>query len=138
VIAPVADPSGDYAIAMFDLMNAAHPGAGKTLRANAERQWAIPSPAVTAGQSTTAALFQARWIDVAVTYCSTSADLAKSTVDLESIAVPAAFDPKPVFGLALLSNNPAAARFALLLLSQTGQSAIAAAGLIPVSDVPSR
>lgn len=129
---PIADPSGDYAMAMFDLMDAAHPGAGKILRGSAERQMAASAPSAP-GQSTTAALFLTHGIDVAVTYCSASGDLTKETQDLVSIAVPPAFDPKPVFGMALLSTNPAAARLSLLLLSETGQAVVAAAGLHPLT-----
>ena len=135
---PVADPSGDYAMAMFDLIEAARPGAGKSLRANAEAQMAVTVPGVRPGQNATAALFEAKRVDVAVTYCSASADLLKDTHDLVRIAVPASFDPKPVFGMALLSTNPAAMRFALLLLSDVGQDAISASGLIPLADDPHR
>ena len=129
---PVVDPSGDYAMAMFDLMDAAHPGAGKTLRARADAQMTVSAQPATTGQSATAALFLAHRIDVAVTYCSASGDLVKEMQGLVSIPVPPAFDPKPVFGVALLSASPAAARFSLLLLSEAGQDAIAASGLIPV------
>ncbi len=135
---PIADPSGDYAMAMFDLMDAAHPGAGKRLRANADAQMAVSAPGGGPGATTTASLFGARLIDVAVTYCSASGELAASSPDLVSIPVPAAFDPKPLFGLALLSSRPAALRLALLLLSDDGQAAVLAAGLIPLAGDPSR
>lgn len=131
---PIADPSGDYAMAMFDLIDAARPGAGKALRAKADAQMAASAPATIPGQNATAALFAAQRIDVAVTYCSASADLAKAAPGLTSIAVPAAFDPKPVFGIALLTAKPAALRLALLLLSDAGQAALTSAGLIPLAD----
>jgi molybdate transport system substrate-binding protein len=130
---PIADPSGDYAFAMFDLMDVSRPGAGQVLHANANAQMNVTAAPSHPGQSATAALFEAQRIDVAVTYCSASADLAKQAAGLISIMVPTAFDPKPVFGLALLSANPSANRFAKLLLSSIGQSAIAAAGLLPIS-----
>jgi len=130
---PVADPSGDYAMAMFDRMDAAHPGAGVRLRAKADAQMTVSTPLSSPGQSMTAALFHAGLIDVAVTYCSASSDLLKNAPELTSVSVPDAFDPKPLFGLALLSGSPAAARLALLLLSDDGQEAIAASGLIPLT-----
>ena len=34
--APIADPSGDYAVAIFDRLDKLHPGAGKTLRDQAQ------------------------------------------------------------------------------------------------------
>jgi molybdate transport system substrate-binding protein len=132
---PIADPSGDYAFAMFDRMNAARPGAGKMLRANAEAQMDLSLP-TGAGQNTTAALFKAQLIDVAVTYCSATGDLTKNAPDLVAIPVPMAFDPQPVFGMVLLSPNAAAKRLALLLVSDAGQDTIAASGLIPISPSP--
>ena len=130
---PVADPSGDYAMAMFALMGRGHPGAQKALRANAERQMDVsPDPAIP-GQNPTAALFAAHRVDVAVTYCSASGDLVKTVPGLENIVVPTVYDPKPVFGLALLSARPQAMRIALLLLSEAGQSDIKASGLLPLS-----
>jgi ABC-type molybdate transport system substrate-binding protein len=105
---PVADPSGDYAMAMFERMDRAHPGAGAKLRANAMRQMDLSPPAT--GQNATAALFAAGSIDVAVTYCSAVAATLDGAPDLVSVPVPDAFDPGPIFGLALLSDKPDAAR----------------------------
>ncbi|WP_206244909.1 substrate-binding domain-containing protein [Novosphingobium terrae] len=135
---PVADPSGDYAMAMFDLMDKAHPGAAKALRDRAAQSWDLPLPALTAGQNATTALFAAKSIDVAVTYCSATSDLTKGVQDLDTVPVPAAFDPQPVFGLALLSDKAAAARLGLLLLSGAGQDALATAGLLKISDSHAR
>ncbi len=130
---PVADPSGDYAMAMFDLMNKAHPGAAKALRDKAAQSWDLPVPTLTARQNAITALLEAKSIDVAVTYCSATPDLTKGTQDLDTVTVPASFDPQPVFGLALLSDKAAAARLGLLLLSPPGQDALAAAGLLKVA-----
>lgn len=70
---------------------------------------------------------------MAVTYCSANGDLVKTVPGLENILVPAVYDPKLVFGLALLFPRPEAMRIALLLLSKAGQSAIKASGLSPLS-----
>lgn len=131
---PVADPSGDYAMAMFALMDAAHPGAGTILRASAAKQMTTVAPSTAPGQGTTAALFLAHNVDVAVTYCSASDDITRGKPDLVNIVVPPAFDPKPVFGMALLSQKPAAARLSLLLLSEAGQAVVSASNLIPLID----
>lgn len=131
---PIADPSGDYAMAMFDLMDRAQPGAARTLKAKAAKLWAIPAPKVQADANPTAALFDAKLIDVAVTYCSASGAVTKAGHDLVSLAVPPRFAPHPVYGLALLSDKPSAARLALFLLSETGQEAVAHAGLLPLLD----
>jgi molybdate transport system substrate-binding protein len=133
---PVADPSGDYAMAMFDLMGQARPGAAQTLRAKASELWHVSAPTTSPDGNPTVALFDAGLVDVAVTYCSGSDAIARSGQDLVSVPVPERFAPHPVFGLALLSSKPAAARFALLLLSQEGQAAVTKAGLIPLLDPP--
>jgi molybdate transport system substrate-binding protein len=133
---PKADPSGDYAMAMFDLMGRAEPGAGQTLRVKASKFWHVTAPTTPAGQNASTALFDANLIDVAVTYCSGSDEIARSAKDLVSLPVPKPFEPHPVFGAALLSDKPDAARFALLLLSQDGQAEVARAGLIPLMDPP--
>jgi ABC-type molybdate transport system substrate-binding protein len=131
---PVADPSGDYAMAMFALMDTTHPGARRALRENAQRQMALAVLPLAPGQNATGALFQSGLIDVAVTYCSASGDLARSTPGLVIIDVPDSFDPKPVFGLALLSSAASAKRLALFLLSKRGQSDVADAGLLSLSS----
>ena len=130
---PVADPSGDYAWAIFDRIDARHPGAGDILKAKAQSLMHVTAPAAT-GQSQAAALFTARAIDVSITYCSGAAGLLKEVPELESLPVPPALDPHPVYGLAVLSAKPDAWRVALLLLSQQGQAIIASNGLLPLLD----
>jgi molybdate transport system substrate-binding protein len=127
---PVADPSGDYAFAMFDLIDRARPGSGAVLKAKATQGWSVTAPP---GPNPTAALFQAHLTDVAVTYCSATPDVVAADPDLTALPVPAALAPQPVLGLALLSPKPAAARLALLLLSRDGQAAIDRAGLIALT-----
>ena len=133
---PVADPSGDYAMSMFDLMDGASPGAARTLKAKATELRQVSAPSTSPNGNSTAALFDAGLIDVAVTYCSGSDAIARAGNDLVGVHVPERFAPRPIFGLALLSAKPAAARFALLLLSQDGQAAVAEAGLIPLLGQP--
>jgi molybdate transport system substrate-binding protein len=130
---PKADPAGDYAMALFDRIDAARPGSGAVLRGKALREMNDPV-AAKPGENGTAALFRAQRIDMAVTYCSAVADLRKTVPELRSVPVPTALDPHPVYGLALLTTAPDAARLALLLLSESGQAAIAAAGLLPLAS----
>ena len=130
---PIEDPSGDYAWAIFDRIDALRSGAGARLKEKAQGLMnvsAAPSP----GQSATAALFVARKIDVSITYCSGWPGLEKDTPDLTSLPVPPQLDPHPVDGLAVLSNRPPAMRIALFLLSQKGQAIIAREGLVPLLD----
>jgi ABC-type molybdate transport system substrate-binding protein len=131
---PVADPSGDYAWAIFDRIDAIQPGKGKILKEKAERLMDVKATPVTAEQSATAALFATGQIDLSITYCSGTASLERELPEVTSLEVPAALDPHPVNGMAVLSNKPEALRVALFLLSQKGQSIIAEAGLVPIQD----
>ncbi len=87
------------------------------------------------GQSNLAALFAAGKIDLTIVYCSAAVD--KELPGLASFPVPAALDPHPVYGVAVLSAKPEAMRLALYLLSEKGQTIIAKNGLVPVlGDAP--
>jgi ABC-type phosphate/phosphonate transport system substrate-binding protein len=83
-----------------------------------------------------AALYAAKQIDMAVTYCSGVNSLEKDAPGLASLGVPARLDPHPVYGLAILSDRPAALRLALYLQSEKGQAIIAHAGLVPLTEPP--
>jgi ABC-type molybdate transport system substrate-binding protein len=129
---PVADPSGDYTWAIFDKIDASRPGAGKTLKAKGEASWALTAAPTKPGQSALAALFANDRIDATIVYCSAGID--KEVPGLASFPIPAALDPHPVYGVAVLSNRPEALRLALYLLSQPGQAIVAKNGLVPLLD----
>jgi ABC-type molybdate transport system substrate-binding protein len=133
---PVADPSGDYAWAIFDRIEQLRPGAGAILRNKANAVMNATATPANAGQSAAAALFASHLIDVSITYCSASAGLEKELPELTSLVVPAALDPHPVYGMAVLSDKPAALKLALYLLSEKGQQLIAKNGLVPLLDNP--
>jgi molybdate transport system substrate-binding protein len=133
---PVADPSGDYAWAIFDRIEAHRPGAGAVLKEKAQALMSVTAPAAP-GQSPAVGLFTAGAIDVSVTYCSGAATLLQELPGLSSLPVPPDLDPHPVYGLAVLSAKPEAWRLALFLLSQQGQAIIAHNGLVPLVDPPS-
>jgi len=130
---PIADPSGDYAWAIFDRIEAQHPGSGARLKQKAQAQMDVHATAAKPGQSPIAALFESHQVDMSITYCSGVADLEKDAPDLASLPVPAELDPHPVYGLAVLSTQPAALRLALFLLSEKGQAIIEHAGLVPIT-----
>jgi molybdate transport system substrate-binding protein len=127
--APVADPSGDYAVAIFDRLDRLHPGSGKILRhkADALRMALKGDP-----PGAVAAQFKTNRIDAMIGYCSASATLEKDMPDLDAIPFPAALGPAPIFGLALLTDRPAALRAALFVLSEPGQALLTRAGFIPL------
>jgi ABC-type molybdate transport system substrate-binding protein len=111
---PVADPSGDYAWAIFERIESLHPGKGKILKEKAER------------------LMDAKAANARPDESPTATRLEHDLPELTSFEVPAALDPHPLYGLALLSNKPEAMRVALFLLSERGQALIAKAGLVPI------
>ncbi len=131
---PVADPSGDYAWAIFDRIEQLRPGSGAVLKARANAVMNATATPADANQSAAAALFASRQIDVSLTYCSASAGLERELPELTSLVVPAQLDPHPVYGMAVLSGKPAAQQLALFILSETGQAIIAKNGLVPVLD----
>ena len=133
---PIADPSGDYAWAIFDRIDALKPGSGAILKAKAQATMSAVAPPQSPTQSAAAALFAAHQIDMSITYCSGSAALEKELPDLVSLEVPPQLDPHPLYGMAVLSSKPEVLRLALYLLSGKGQAIVAAAGLVPVVDVP--
>lgn len=130
---PIADPSGDYAWAILDRIEAQRPGSGAILKQKAQSQMDVRASIVKPGQSPIAALFESKQIDMSITYCSGVANLEKDDPELASLPVPAQLDPHPVYGLAVLSSEPAALRLALFLLSEKGQSIIEHAGLVPIT-----
>lgn len=131
---PVADPAGDYAWALFDRVEALRPGSGAVLKDKAQATMTVTAAPNTPNQSATAALFAAKRIDMAVTYCSASAALEKEAPELTSLVVPSQLDPHPLYGMVVLSNKPQAQRLALLLLSEKGQALIASQGLVPLTE----
>jgi molybdate transport system substrate-binding protein len=141
---PVADPSGDYAWAIFDRIDDRHPGAGAVLKEKAQRSMSLSAAAAsaqsataaTSAQNPTAALFGGKQIDLAITYCSAAPEVLQALPDLASLAVPAELDPHPIYGAALLSERPEALRVLLVLLSEQGQDVIAHAGLLPLLTPP--
>jgi ABC-type molybdate transport system substrate-binding protein len=131
---PVADPAGDYAWAILDAIDRQRPGSGAILRQKA--QASMPATA-SPGKSGPAALFESGQIDMSITYCSGVRNLRQDAPGLDSLEVPVALDPHPVYGAAVLSTKPQALQLMLYLLSEEGQVIIARAGLVPLVQPPS-
>jgi molybdate transport system substrate-binding protein len=129
---PVADPSGDYAWAIFERIDALRPGSGALLKQKAQASMGLTATPATPGQSPMAALFASKAVDMSITYCSGVSALEQGSPELTSIEVPAQLDPHPVYGAAILSEKPQALRLVLYLLSEKGQAIIASQGLVPL------
>jgi ABC-type molybdate transport system substrate-binding protein len=131
---PNADPGGDYAWAIFERIEVLKPGSGAILKAKAQAMMSAVATPQSPTQSAAAALFAAHQIDMSITYCSGSAALEKELPELVSLEVPPQLDPHPLYGMAVLSSKPEVMR--LYLLSGKGQAIVAAAGLVPVVEIP--
>lgn len=131
---PGADPGGDYARAVFKRADAIHPGAETALTSKALLLLGGPgSMTPQPGHSPAATIFLGDHADALLYYCSGTAAAAKEVPGLVSLSVPNALEVGPVYGLAVLSNRPEAARLALFMLSDRGQAILAQGGLLPVA-----
>jgi ABC-type molybdate transport system substrate-binding protein len=131
--APIVDPGGDYTWALFDEIDRTRPGAGATLKGKAQTVMNAIAALEPASKGAVA-LFSSKQIDMSITYCSASAAMEKEMPELASLEVPAQLDPHPIYGIAVLTSNPAAMRLALFLLSDKGQEIIAQENLIPLLE----
>ena len=141
---PGDDPSGDYAWAMFARAETLHPGAEALLKAKAQLLGATPrkeavalvAPSVAAPGIKAAgpreSLFLSGMADATIGYCSGAGALLKAVPGLVAIPVPATLSAAPAYGLVVVSDTPAAWRFAVFVMSEAGQAILAKAGLVPV------
>lgn len=123
---PKADPSGDYAWAMFRRADAVQPGAYALLDAKALKlTGGAESPKPPAGQGTYAWVMDQRQADVFLTYC-TNAVAAKAEVPrLRVVQLPASLQVGAAYGLTVRSGAPAAAQaFARALQEPAAQAVL--------------
>ncbi len=132
---PGADPGGDYAMAVFDKADAIHPGAGAVLRAKALHLLGTPATMVPVnGRSPTAAIFLDGKADALIYYCSGAAAVLKDVPDLASLPLPDALEVHPTYGLAHLTDNAEAARFADFIRSAKGQEVLSHFGFVAIPN----
>lgn len=130
---PGADPGGDYAQAVFARAEAVRPGAQAILKSKAMMLVGGPaSMTPQPGHSAAASLFLADKADMLLYYCSGAATAVKEMSGLVYVPVPDALEVGPVYGLAVLTSRPEAARLALFMLSGAGQALLVKAGLLPL------
>ena len=134
---PGADPGGDYADAVFARAEALRAGAEAALKTKTLRLLGGPgSMTPQPGHSPAATIFLGDHADALLYYCSGTASTAAEVPGVVSLPLPTELEVGPVYGLAILSERPEAARLALFMVSGLGQAIIAHAGLLPV--VPDR
>jgi ABC-type molybdate transport system substrate-binding protein len=135
---PGADPGGDYAWAVFARAEAMRPGAKAVLENKALRLVGGPgAEPLVRGHGAVAGVFLAGRADAMLGYCSSAAAARREVPELVSVPLPPALDVAPAYGMILLSDNPAAARFALFVMSERGQRLLAQFGFAPVALPPS-
>jgi len=132
---PGADPSGDYAFAVFTRAEALRPGAKAILNAKALQLMGGPkTPAPLPGQGVVQSLFASFATDLVLSYCTGAAEVVHSTPGVVSIPLPSELTVTPAFGLVVLRENPLADRLALFILSEPGQAILANYGFSPVAS----
>lgn len=127
---PEADPSGDYAVALFDRAEAQVAGAAARLKAKSLPLTGGPaSEPPPAGRDPYAWMMTERKADLFLTY-RTNAILAQREVPgLRIVPVPAELAVDADYGLTVRKGAPAAAdRFAQFILSSDGQRILAGHG----------
>jgi ABC-type molybdate transport system substrate-binding protein len=131
---PGADPGGDYAWAMFARADAVHPGARAALEAKAMKLVGGPNtPPLVPGKGAVEGVFLADRADVMLGYCSGAPAVIRAVPNLVSVPLPPALTVGPAYGMVVLDPKPVALRFALFVVSETGQSMLRAHGFDPVA-----
>jgi len=123
---PKADPSGDYAWAMFHRADAAQPGAYALLDAKALKlTGGADSPKPPAGQGTYAWVMDQRQADVFLTYCTNAVAAQAEVPRLRVVQLPASLQVGAAYGLTVRSGAPAAAQaFARALQEPAAQAVL--------------
>ena len=126
---PVADPGGDYAMAVFDKAETVRPGAGAALRAKAMHLLGAPGAmASSPGKNSTTAIFLDNKADALIYYCSGAPTVLKEVQGLTSLPMPDTLEVYPTYGMVLLTAIPDAARFATFITSPAGQDILSRFG----------
>jgi ABC-type molybdate transport system substrate-binding protein len=129
IFTPGADPSGDYALAVFGRVDALRPGAGATLKAKAKQLLGgREAPKVPAGQNPIAYHLGAGDADLFLGYCTIGK--GSSARLFETVTLPDSISVAADYGLIVL-HEAAATRLAQFILSGQGQAILAKFGFAP-------
>ncbi|MGZ3409012.1 MAG: molybdate ABC transporter substrate-binding protein [Xanthobacteraceae bacterium] len=127
---PKADPSGDYAFAVFAKAESLRPGAKATLEGKALMLTGGPS-----SESAPAGRGVYEWhvtegrADIFLAYCTAASAAHQENASLQIVALPDALAVGADYGLTVMRDASAAAsQFALFILSLEGQRVLAAQG----------
>jgi len=120
---PKADPSGDYAWALFRRAEVLRPGAFDTLQAKAiQLTGGADSPKPPAGRSTYAWVMDQGQADVFLTYCTNAVAAQREVPRLKIVAVPGSLQVSARYGLSWrIQADAGAAQLARFILSPPAQ-----------------
>jgi len=132
---PVADPSGDYAVQLFEKAENLRTGAHAALMQKSRRLVGGPgAPAPPGDRSVYAFLVTSGEADVFLTYCTNALQAQKEERDLQVVRIPDALAVSAQYGLTVMRGaRLEAGRFAEFVVSPDGQEIIARHGFTPVS-----
>jgi molybdenum ABC transporter molybdate-binding protein len=132
---PLADPSGDYAVQLFERAEQVRAGAYATLMQKGRRLTGGPdSPPPPKDRSVYAALVSSGEADIFLTYCTNALQAQQEILGLRVVQVPEGLAVSATYGLAVMRNARLhTARFAEFVLSRQGQEILARHGFTPVS-----
>ena len=122
---PKADPSGDYAWALFRQADTVQPGAYAQLDAKALKlTGGADSPKPPAGRGTYAWVMDQRQADVFLTYCTNAVAAQAEVPRLRVVQLPPALQVGAAYGLTVRAEAPAAAQAFAVALRQPAAQAV--------------
>lgn len=121
---PRADPSGDYAFALFAKAEAIKPGARAALEAKALQLTGGPtSEKAPAGKNQYAWVMASGKADVFLTYCTNAVVAHKEAAGLQIVQIPLELSVGADYGMIVLKDAPASADLlARFILGEDGQA----------------
>lgn len=127
---PKADPSGDYAWALFGRAEAVRGGSQQALEKKAMKLTGGPdSPPPPKDRSVYGDLVSRKQADIFLTYCTNALLARRDFPELVSVAIPAELAVGARYGLTVMNGSPEAAwRLAWFILSDDGQAILARYG----------
>jgi molybdenum ABC transporter molybdate-binding protein len=127
---PKADPSGDYAFAVFAKADALEPGVRATLEAKALKlTGAVDSAAPPAGRNVYGWHVAEGCADIFLTYRTNAIEAQAQNPSQQIVALPPALAVGADYGLTVIDSAPAAAQaFADFIVSPAGQAILRAHG----------
>jgi len=123
---PKADPSGDYAFALFGKAEAMKAGARGVLEAKAlQLTGGLTSEKAPGGRNQYAWVMESGKADVFLTYCTNAILAHRETVSLQVVQIPPQLNVAADYGMIVLKEAPTpASLFAQFILSEEGQATL--------------